>query len=153
MRKILFLIATLYSFTCLAQIDVRYLYDSNTKTIVLLVRNNTDKLYRLCPFSGQDYYEPGSASFVVLQYKDSNGKVLFRRSFFISEQLPINESTKGEFLFKYGENKYVCDLEKLYEGNINDIYEVEVHVQIEAVSLKDKKDVYKKVIDKTYQFK
>ena len=53
MRKILFLIATLYSFTCLAQIDVRYLYDSNTKTIVLLVRNNTDKLYRLCPFSGR----------------------------------------------------------------------------------------------------
>lgn len=81
-----------------------------------------------------------------------SGKVLFRRSFFVSEQLPISESTKGKFLFKYDENKYVYNLEKLYEGNINDIYEVDVHIQIEAVSLEDKKDVYKEVIDKTYQW-
>ena len=31
---------------------------------------------------------------------------------------------------------------------MNDIYEVEVHVQIEAVSLKDKKDVYKEKMDR-----
>ena len=152
MRKILLLIFTFFSLTSFAQIDVQSLYDSSTETLTLLVKNNTGKLFRLCPFPGQDYYESGSASFIVLRYKDVSGKVLFRRSFFVSEQLPISESTKGKFLFKYGKNKYVYDLKKLYKGNINDIYEVDVHIQMEAVSLKDKKDVYKEVIVKTYRW-
>ena len=52
------------------------------------------------------------------------------------------------FLTRYDENKYVYDLKRLYKGNLNDIFSVDIHVQIEAVSLKDKKDVYKEKMDR-----
>ena len=154
MRTILIIIFVLFPFVAFSQIETHLSFNRTDRTLVLVVKNSTDKLFRLCPYPNHDpYVKSGVSSFVVLKYKDVSGKVLFRRSFFLFEQLPISESTKGKFLFKYGENKYVYDLKKLYKGNINDIYSVDIHVQIEAVSLKNKKDVYKEVIDKTYQLK
>ena len=149
MKAFLFTVFVLFPFMAFSQIEMHLSFNRTDRTLVLVVKNNTDKLFRLCPSFGQNYYEPGTASFVILQYKDLDGKLLFKKSLFVFNCQPdASQYVIGMFLFKYGENKYVYDLEELYKGNMNDIYEVEVHVQIEAVSLKDKKDVYKEKMDR-----
>ena len=148
MKAFLFTVCVLFPFVAFSQIETHLSFNRTDRTLVLVVKNNTDKLFRLSPL-GRDNYKPGTASFIILRYKDLNNKLLFKRSFFVfNHQHNASLYVNGMFLTRYDENKYVYDLKRLYKGNLNDICSVDIHVQIEAVSLKDKKDVYKEKMDR-----
>ena len=102
MRTILIIIFVLFPFVAFSQIETHLSFNRTDRTLVLVVKNNTDKLFRLCPSFGQNYYEPGTASFVILQYKDLEGKLLFKKSLFVFNcQRDASNYVIGFFFFRY----------------------------------------------------
>ena len=74
MRTILIIIFVLFPFVAFSQIETHLSFNRTDRTLVLVVKNSTDKLFRLSPL-GRDNYKPGTASFIILRYKDLNIKM------------------------------------------------------------------------------
>ena len=128
-----------------AQYNVSLNFDKAKKSLVLNVKNRTDKLFFLTPNPSMvDLKNVGS--FMRVIYKDKNNKILDKSEWLIYEFLHKGEYRAGQYLWGHENKRYAYRI----GGKRKGIYKVEVYVQIEARDAKDLDKIYRKELRQEY---
>ena len=135
MKIILVLILASLPLIGAAQIGIQLSFDKEAKEAMLLLLNTSNDIYRLSPKS-IDQYEPGTGCIYTFLYRDKNDKVIYKRSRFIYDELPLTKYRLGQYLLPHENNEYKYEFAKWYSG---EICSVEVEIQIEAINYTTRK--------------
>ena len=73
---------------------------------------------------------------------DKNDKVIYKRSRFIYDELPLTKYRLGQYLLPHENNEYKYEFAKWYSG---EICSVEVEIQIEAINYTTRKSYLNKI--------
>ena len=121
--------------------DIQLSFNKEAKEATLLLLNTSDDIYRLSPKS-IDQYEPGTGCIYTFLYRDKNDKVIYKRSRFIYDELPLDKYRLGQYLLPHENNEYKYEFAKWYSG---EICSIEVEIQIEAINYTTRKSYLKKI--------
>lgn len=141
MKTILILILASLPLIGAAQIDIQLSFNKEAKEATLLLLNTSDNIYRLSPKS-IDQYEPGTGCIYTFLYRDKNDKVIYKRSRFIYDELPLAKYRLRQYLLPHANNEYKYEFAKWYSG---EICSIEVEIQIEAINYTTRKSYLKKI--------